>query len=259
MIGRRKLFESFVCFAGLAAVAPWASAVVPSPGGSPATVYFGLDNATLSSGGPRPNADAAAAAFASAAGATAVQDFESFATGAVPASIPIGGTTAAFTNLASAYAQISRNTGTFDTYPTSGSNYLEALSANGTSYFAFSFDRGVRALGFYITDASDWIGSGVGIASLQIVLHRASGDAALDLLGGLDAASVVNGNAAFFGVIDDAAPILGFSIFNPAGVPGEDAIGIDDLRVSAVPEPSMVYLAGAGLLALRRTRRRAGQ
>lgn len=256
MASQRASLRKSGVFWALIMAAPLASATP--------TVYLGLDNANLSGGGARPNADAAAASFSAATGATAAQDFESFAApSAVPSSFSIGGTTASFTDTSSDYAQISAGVGTFSTYPTSGSQYLESLTLNGTAYFSVAFDHGLKALGFYITDASDWFNTAGPIPNLQVTLHQASGDVALDLFAGLDPATVNDGNVAFFGVVDASDPIDGFSISNPAGVPDKDAIGIDDLQVAtfssptAIPSPPVGYLMAAGLLAMRWVHRRS--
>ncbi|MBK7899876.1 MAG: hypothetical protein KA603_01710 [Azonexus sp.] len=226
------------------------------------TVYFGLDNANLSAGGARPNASAAAAQFALAAGSLAVQNFDGLALGAVPASIAIGGVTASFTNSASSYSQISAGVGTFSTFPISGNQYLESLSGQGSTYFSFGFDRGVSALGFYLTDPSDWAGSGGSLPGLTLNLLRGSDVLSVDLLQGLDATQVVNGNVLFFGVVDSADPFTGFSISSSASLPDEDAIGLDDLQLAvarraSVPEPApLVLLAMAFLAAAVQGRRR---
>ena len=154
---------------------------------------FGLDNANLSAGGAHPNADAASASFASAAGALATQDFDG-AAGAVPGAFSIGAVNAAFTNLATAYTQISAGVGTFSTFPISGTQYLESLSGNGSTYFSIAFDQPLRALGFYLTDPSDWIGNPSAVPGLTLNLFQSGGTTSLDLLQGLDASQAVNGN-----------------------------------------------------------------
>ncbi|MBL8483912.1 MAG: hypothetical protein JNJ60_17075 [Rhodocyclaceae bacterium] len=223
------------------------------------TVYFGLDNSNLSGGGAAPNAAAAAAAFAAAAGPLATQNFDAMALGAVPPNFGIGAVTAGFTSSASDYVRVASGVGTFSTFAISGAQYLEGLTLNGSGYFTISLDTPVSALGFYITDASDWAGTGAQIPNLSVVLTQVSGTAALDLMGGLDPATVVDGNVAFFGVIDAANPITGFSIVNPAAVPDRDAIGLDNLQVSAVPVPGSAALLALGMLPLCAMRRRLQQ
>ncbi|MBX3667142.1 MAG: hypothetical protein KF778_01975 [Rhodocyclaceae bacterium] len=220
-------------------------------------VYFGLDNLNLSAGGAAPNAAAAAAAFAAAAGPLATQNFDAMSLGAVPPGFNIGTVAATYTDSASDYSRISAGVGTFSTFPISGAQYLEALTNSGSTYFSISFDRPLSALGFYITDASDWIGTGGSIPNLSVALSEVSGGSVLQLMGGLDPNTVVNGNAAFFGVIDTANPITGFSISNPAGVPDKDAIGLDNLQVAVVPLPSTAALLALGLLPFAWSRRGA--
>ncbi|HMV00819.1 MAG TPA: hypothetical protein PKD04_07025 [Rhodocyclaceae bacterium] len=238
--------RSAAALAGLLA----AASAVAAP-----TVFFGLDNANLSAGGAHPNADAASASFASAAGALATQDFDGLALGAVPGAFSIGAVNAAFTNLATAYTQIAAGVGTFSTFPISGTQYLESLSGNGSTYFSIAFDQPLRALGFYLTDPSDWIGNPSAVPGLTLNLFQSGGTTSLDLLQGLDASQVVNGNVLFFGVVDTTDAITGFSISSLASIPDEDAIGLDHLQVAvrergAVPEPAPLALLAVSVLAL---------
>lgn len=225
------------------------------------TVYFGLDNTNLSAGGAQSNAATAASQFTLAAGSIAVQNFDALALASVPASIAVGGVNASFTNSATSYSRISSGVGTFSTFPISGSQYLESLSGQGSTYFTFAFDRAVSALGFYLTDPSDWAGTGGSLPGLTLNLLRGSDVLSVDLLQGLDATQVVNGNVLFFGVVDSADPFTGFSISSSASLPDEDAIGLDDLQLAvarraSVPEPApLALLAMAFMAAALRGRR----
>lgn len=224
-------------------------------GGAPAPaapmVFFGLDNSDLSGGGASPVSDAAQALFAAAAGSLAMQDFESLSLGPVPASFAIGGVTATFSSAATGYSVIASGVNAaYSTFATGGSRYLDSLSGNGSAYYTIAFDRPVAALAFYVSDISDWAGSPGPIPNLQINLTQVSGGTSLDLANGVDATTIVNGSVSFFGVVDFANPITAFSISSPVGIPDADAIGLDDLQVAAVPEPSQTLLMIVGILAL---------
>ena len=218
-------------------------------------VFFGIDNLDLSGGGAHPNADSAAASFAAAAGSLATQDFEGFVPGAVPANFAVGSVNASYTSQATSYTQITNGPGGFSTFPVSGKQFIEGLSNQGSTYFTIGFDQSVRAMGFYISDASDWIGNAGPLANLLVNLTQLSGGASLDLFGGLDAATVNNANVAFFGVIDNANPITGFSISSPASLPDADAIGFDRLQVAVAPAPRLDWLVLIGLVSLSAARR----
>ncbi|MGE0388115.1 MAG: hypothetical protein AB7Q97_25600 [Gammaproteobacteria bacterium] len=242
-------------FNAIAAVVGGAFALAAAPAGA-TSVFFGLDNSDLSGGGARPNATAAQAAFALAAGALLTEDFESTAVGPVPSSFDIGGVTGTFTSTATSYSRIFAGVEpSYSTYPASGTHYLDSLTQRDSTYFTVDFDTPLRALGFYITDASDWAGSPPGtIANLQVTLYRGTDTEVLDLFGGLDVTTVVNANFAFFGVVDAGAPITGISIANPASNPDADAIGIDDVQIAPVPLPPAAALLLPGLALLRRRR-----
>ncbi|WP_284619211.1 hypothetical protein [Aquabacterium humicola] len=243
------------CSAGLVAAALAAGAQAAP------TVYFGIDNATILPGGSHPVADAAAAAFAAAAGPLATESFEGFATGALPASFTVGTVDVGFTNQATQYTQIATGVGTFSTFATDGTQFIDSLSDNGSTYFTMAFGSALPGFGFYLTDASDWLGTTSPLASLQVHLMHAQGETVLDLLD-ISPSQVVNGNVAFFGVLADPAnPITGFFITNPALNPDEDAIGLDQLMIpqAAVPEPATWALAPVALLALAASTRRRGR
>jgi hypothetical protein len=246
----RAVFAAALCAAAGAQAAP--------------VVFFGLDNANLSGGGPHPNADAAQAGFAAAAGPLAQQSFErageGIPAGAVPASFAVGARTVSFAGAATDYSQVTNGLGTFTTFATHGSQHLEALTDPGTTYFTMDFDQPVGALGFYLTDVNDWLGTTPPTFSLQIHLVRDGGTEVLDLMQGIPPSQVSDGNVAFWGVVDAADPIRGFFITNPAGNPAEDALGLDQLMLAqpggVVPAPAPWLLLAALPLAAAATRRR---
>lgn len=244
----------------------FAAAVVVGAAAQAAPVYFfGIDNTNLSGGGAHANADAAHAAFAAAAGPLAQQSFEragdGIPAGAVPASFAVGARTVAFSGDGggAGYQQVTNGVGSFDTFATHGSQHLEVLTDPGRTSFRMDFDAAVSALGFYLTDVNDWLGS-QGALSLQVHLLRAGGgETVLDLVTDPAPAQTVNGNVAFWGVVDIAEPIVGFFVANPAGNIGQDALGVDQLMLAqpaavAAPAPWLLL----ALLPLAAARRRRG-
>ena len=231
--------------------------------------YFGINGVT--SGSP-PTPDAARSSFVAAAGTVAAQSFEDFAVGAVPASFSVGAVGvgfAALTTQAGDYTVLTTGSGTgvYGTEPADGKSYIESLADEGESYFSMLFSTPVTALGFHISDLSDWAGDTRVAVGLRIVLTHASGpDDELPLLGeGVLPSQMSNGNLSFFGVIDTANPITGFRILTPGANPDGDAIGLDLLTLSqpaSVPEPATLALlaaAAAGLGGFRASQKRRGR
>ena len=230
-------------------------------------LFSGVDNSTFPS--PRTNADAARAAFVAALGASPVitQDFESAALGnfAPLSTGPFAnGVGVSLANTATDFLRITDSVGAFDTFASSGSHYIEALSDPGSTYFTATFDTAVRGIGFYVTDASDWACcGGQVIGKLKVVLTTAGGSFEVDLISGFEPTDLVDGNVAFFGVFDAQDPFTSIAIRSAANIPDEDAIGIDDVMISLqqVPAPAtlslslFVLLPGMSLLYSRRQRR----
>ncbi len=225
------------------------------------TLYRGLDNLDLSGGGAHPTADAARAQFLAAVGAVAVQSFEragdGIAAGAVPASFSVGATTVTFSAPGAGDRRIVNGAGDFSTFATDGSQFLYALVAAGATFYSMTFDTPTAGLGFYLTDANDWAPSDSAPGVLLARLEHADGQVEfVDVMEGANAGQVVNGNVAFFGAVDAANPIVGFSILNPVTLPGEDALGLDQLTLAqSVPEPATLLLAGGALFAASRRQR----
>ena len=224
------------CFlAALAIAAPAAAAPI---------VFFGLDNGSMPS--PRTNADAARDTFVSAVGVASIttQDFETAALGdfaPVTTGTRANGVGVTVINSATDFLRISSGIGALNTYPISGSRYVEGLSDPASTYFTATFDQPVRAIGFSATDPSDWACCGPQpIGELRLVLGTESGATVVrDLTPEFDPINLVDGNVAFFGIVDAADPFTSIAIRSDSNIPNEDAIGIDDFMVSiqAIPAP----------------------
>lgn len=219
-------------------------------------VFMGFDNVDLSAGGANPASAAAAAAFAGAAGSLAVQDFEGFTPGAPPASFAIGGVTATLTDTATDTTQITAGVGGFSTYATSGNQFLDSLTLDDSAFFTITFDAPVRGFGFYLSDPSDWAGI-AGTANLVLRVTQQGGVQDVVLFGDTPASQMVNGGLGYVGLLDDDNPFLSFTLLNPGANPDEDAIGLDDLAVTAVPLPAGAFLFAPALALLGLARRRS--
>jgi len=232
---------------------------VASGGAAAATqVYEGLDNAFLAAGGSHPNADAARSAFEAAVNVLLVQTFDDLPAGSAPANLsgPFG---ASLNATASGYVNIADARGSFDTFPSNG-KFLDALGGNGNTYYTFRFDIPTRALGFDISDASDWFADVRPASNLVVTLLTSHGTVELPMFSAISPHDIVNGSFGFFGVVSDAQDLRGFSISNPLGNPDADAIGIDNLSVNIEPVPLpasawMLLSALGGVAGLRRRRR----
>ena len=225
------------------------------------TVYFGLDNGAFPN--PAPLSTAARDQFVAAAGAgnLTTQDYESAAVGelaALTTGVLANGVGVSITRSVSgadSRLRITQGNGAFDTFATSGRQHLEMLSDQGSTYFTATFDTPIDGLGFYLTDVSDWIGTPGPVGHVFAVLTTVdNATLEFDLTPGLDPTTLVSGNRAFFGVLESSARFTSFAIRSDAGIPGGDALGIDDFMVAlapnGVPEPGTTALAGLASLAL---------
>lgn len=232
-----------------------------------ASVFIGVDNSAFAS--PSTNADAARNAFLAVAGAVVTQDFEGVDPGDLGAltagvfangvGVSVSNTTTALNDGSPGYLRIATGVGSFDTYPTSGRRYLETLSGASSTYFTATFDNLIGALGFDYTDVSDWAGDTSGsIPPLVAVVTFGDGSIQnIDLAGGIAPTSLVSGNRGFVGIVEATLGIRSIAV-RSGRAPDGDALGIDDVRVARLSEPTpaaLLALAVAGLaLSRRRTR-----
>lgn len=241
-------------------------AMLAAPAQAAPTVFFGLDNANVAAGAARPVSTAAAAAFAATAGPLAQQNFEgaAFVAGAaVPGSFAVGSVGVGFSAGATDGARVGSGVNAFSTFGSDGGQYIDALSDAGSTYYSFSFDRGVDALGFYLTDLSDWAGDDRTATGLELVLLQGSDETVIPLVDpAVRVNDMVNGNLVFVGVVDTGKPITGFRIVGSALNPDEDALGLDQLMLapsdvdSPLPLPATGWMLLAGLALAGITRRR---
>jgi hypothetical protein len=260
-----RIFRSIVPV--LAKAAGIAAVAFAAPASAIPMVFFGLDNVNTSANPAlRVNSTAARDSFVGTVGAGTIvtETYEAAATGFLPqnfAGTLVNGVGVTVTHDApnvvngnfSNYLRITEGIGAFNTYATGGTRHVEAVRTQGNTYFVATFDQGVRAIGFDITDVSDWIGTPGPIPPLEAVFTTVSNaTVVLSLTQGLDPTTLVDGNVAFFGVFDALDPFTSFSIRSSANGPGGDAIGLDNVMISAraVPEPATLALAGVGLALL---------
>lgn len=232
-------------------------------GASADQLFRGFDQNASGSGALAsfPNSDAARAAYlATLAAAAQVQDFEALAPGAVPASWTFsGGLTATYANEATTANSIAQGVSSVTTYPADGTRYLYTETLPGAGFFKLTFGAEVRSIGFYMSDASDWIGNSDVPGPIYIELLDFSDNVLgkYDLITALPPSAINNGGMGYFGVTADQA-FAAVRIAQPLRASGSnadsDAIGIDQITV-AIPTPGAAgVLAMGGLMAGRRRR-----
>lgn len=208
--------------------------------------YSGVDTGT-GAGAPRPNSDAAASDFDSAAGALGTVnliDFESQATGYSPNLTLDSNTTASFSGqISSESSGVSAgnddNLG-FNT-TVGGSNHLRFAPVFDwdDARLTLSFANPVQAFGGYFTGLESAINGTVDVMFDNGTMQRFS------------LADPAAPGVQFFGITDAGASIASV-VFNEinTGDPGfRDIWGLDDFRyVNSVPEASTLILLALGLI-----------
>lgn len=200
---------------------------------------------------PRPNSNAAAAAFDAAAGALGpinLINFEGLSIGYFPSRTIAPGVVAQLISTTTTGSSgivgglgdsiIGYNT------TTPGIRYLRVSPAGGNSGVRFIFAEPIYAFGAYIT--------GLGTANGNLTAQFDDGSPVVLPIVGED-----DGGVQFFGFTNLAAPIS--SVFLRFQGSASDVFSVDDLRFVTVPEPSTWLLAGLGIacLAANRLRRKA--
>ncbi len=223
------------------------------------TTYFGEDintnstlgvNATIR--GARTNADVAYGSFIASAPAYGQENFESYAGGAFPnggsLSFPASGITGtlSYTSAAPAIELVPAAPATIDGgYSSSGSQALSFGFLNGLCG-TIALSQPVRGFGLYITDAE--------LIAPTITVHYTDAttqDFSVPVTV-YPFPNFISGNIAFWGV-NTTKPFNSIDL-KGFGTAGNDRMFLDQMTV-LVPEPSsLLVLAGAALLGLRRRR-----
>lgn len=207
--------------------------------------YIGWDVAN--SGDPRPNADAAAAAFDAAAsgfGPLGIIDFESAATGPFSNYLVAPGVTIDGLDISSQPQEIHNFAigppdGLFGYNTTAGGTQFVYMSAGDLT---FTFATPVHSFGAYIS-------------GLQLAFNSMNFFDGANQSIPLPLPSSTQGGVAFVGFTDAGQSITSVTISTIG-----DLIGVDDVRFGQVPEPNsavlgLLTLVGLSLVCARRRRR----
>jgi hypothetical protein len=220
-------------------------------GTAQAIVFVGSDFTGITE---RPNHDTALAQFNSASGASGFYGFEGAPDGAINANVTFAfGITGKVSSNSGAGVTNSEVTSGNDygTFAFSGAKQFLVLGDPGVTLLTITFDQPMLAFGASISDMADW-GSAIP-PTHQFVFNNGETYSVLPA----GSASLGQSSAVFWGMTTTTAftsvtlryPTDGFG----SGL-GSDGIGIDNIRVAAVPEPASVIALLAGLAALRRRR-----
>lgn len=223
-----------------------------APAGAQVIEYYGIDPG-VGIGGPRPNSDAAAAGFDSAARGLGVVhsiDFEALSLGnfgtrnigpdvdaTLTGTDPLGGIVADGWFPADPPQRVGYNT------TAGGDQFLGLVPASGvgTASVRFDFATPTQAFGAYLT--------GLGTANGNLFVEFDDGS-----LQSLPVSGHPDGGVLFHGFTDAGASIVSVTLELRGVVNSRDIFGIDDLRWAAIPEPAsgLLLLLVGGLFACRR-------
>lgn len=220
------------------------TAVTLTIGAAQGATYSGMDDGS-GTGGPFPNSAAAQASFLSAAsgfGPLKTISFEDLPSGYSANFAAAPGVSIALTgdNVGAGYSGVSANT--------LGSLYGFNTTQGGTKWLGFplgtatfTFEQPTFVFGAYFSGLQSGFGS-----TLEVTFNNGSNQL-------FNVPVNVSGGAGYWGVTSE----IGFSSIT-INRPGSDAWGIDDVTISAVPEPSAyaMLLAGLGMMGFMVRRRK---
>jgi len=180
---------------------------------------------------------------------TVTQNFEGFTPGGI---IPSGSIHAGATFVYDIPGVSIMVDNYFDT--TSPGNYLGTDDGSGAflggDEFTLNFDQTIHAVGMYLISA-DYIYPG----DFTITTNMGQSVSNIDI----PSLSLTDGEAYYLGLIENDLS-LGFNSITLSSYPENYLFNVDDITVSAVPEPSTLLLFGLGLLSVvGMSRRKANQ
>lgn len=219
---------------------------------SSAVVFLGSDFVGTSS---RPNHDAALAAFLSASGAVGSYGFEGASNGPINANVsfgPVTGSVVSGSGPGVTNADVDDN-GLYGTFAFGGTKDFVALADAGVTILTITFNTPVKAFGVSISDIGD--GAPAVPPAHEFVFNNGETYRILPA----NSAALGNGSAAFWGVTTNTSFTSVTLRYASDGVgtgPGADGIGLDNIRVAAVPEPATLTALGLGILAVCRRKQK---